>query len=80
MSVKGRAAHLGQQAVISVNVTLVLKKIRFQLNSDDGTWLDPRSVVQYELKNETSDTNKILRPLRGPRLFLRGCVSWLALK
>ena len=52
-----------------------VKVIRFQLNGDDNNWLDPGSVVvQFELKNESSDTTKKLRPAGGPHLFLRGFV------
>ena len=36
-----------------------VKVVRFQLNGDDGNWLDPKSVVvQFELKNESTDANK----------------------
>ena len=49
-----------------------VKVIRFQLNGDDNNWLDPGSVVvQFELKNESSDANKKLRPVGGPHLFFK---------
>ena len=49
-----------------------VKVVKFQLNGDDGNWLDPSSVVfQFELKNTTSDLNKLLRPIGGPHLFFR---------
>ena len=49
-----------------------VKVIRFQLNGDDNNWLDPSSViVQFELKNESDDTNKKLRPVGGPHLFFK---------
>ena len=49
-----------------------VKVIRFQLNGDDGNWLDPSSViVQFELKNESTDTNKKLRPVSGPHIWFK---------
>jgi len=49
-----------------------VKVIRFQLNGDDNNWLDPSFViVQFELKNESTDTNKKLRPIGGPHLFFK---------
>ena len=49
-----------------------VKVIRFALNGDDGNWLDPKSVVvSFELKNESTDTNKELRPVGGPHLFFK---------
>ena len=48
-----------------------VKVVRFALNGDDGNWLDPKSVVvSFELKNDTADTNKKLRPL-GAHLFFK---------
>ncbi len=52
-----------------------VKLIKFQLNGDDGNWLDPSSVVfQFELANTAAaavgDVN-ILRPLGQPHLFFR---------
>ena len=47
-----------------------VKVVKFQLNGEDGAWLDPSSVVfQFELKNDETDTNKKLRPLGQPFLF-----------
>ena len=49
-----------------------VKVVKFQLNGDDGNWLDPSSVVfQFEIKNTSADTNKWLRPLGGAHLFFR---------
>ena len=50
-----------------------VKLIKFQLNGDDGNWLDPSSVVfQFELvNNEASGSAKILRPVGQPYLFFR---------
>ena len=49
-----------------------VKVVRFQLNGDDGNWLDPSSViVQFELTNESTDTSKKLRPVGGPHLFFK---------
>ena len=44
--------------------------VRFLLNGEDGTWLDPSSIrIQFDLRNETGD--KRVRPLGGPHLFFR---------
>ena len=53
-----------------------VKLLKFQLNGDDGNWLDPTSVVmQFELLNTatSADTagNPILRPIGQPHLFFK---------
>ena len=52
-----------------------VKLIKFQLNGDDGNWLDPSSVVfQFELVNTApvaGATDNILRPVGQPHLFFR---------
>jgi len=52
-----------------------VKLIKFQLNGDDGNWLDPSSVVfQFELANLAEvggATDNILRPLGQPHLFFK---------
>ena len=52
-----------------------VKLIKFQLNGDDGNWLDPSSVVfQFELvNNEAVGSTNILRPVGQPHLFFRRC-------
>jgi hypothetical protein len=50
--------------------------IKFQLNGDDGNWLDPSSVVfQFEIVNNAivtgSVTDNVLRPLGQPHLFFK---------
>ena len=56
------------------------KVVRFLLNGEDGTWLDPQTIrVQFDLRNnETSSQEetataqvKRVRPLSGPHLFFR---------
>jgi hypothetical protein len=48
------------------------KVVRFLLNGDDGTWLDPSTIrVQFDLKNNETVTNKEVRPLGNPHLFFR---------
>ena len=49
------------------------KVVRFLLNGEDGTWLDPSSIrIQFALKNnEDGGSNKVVRPLGGPHLFFR---------
>jgi hypothetical protein len=52
-----------------------VKLIKFQLNGDDGNWLDPSSVVfQFELVNTAAVGtigNNVLRPLGQPHLFFK---------
>ena len=50
-----------------------VKLLKFQLNGDDGNWLDPSSVViQFELVNTTAaGGNAVLRPLGQPHLFFK---------
>lgn len=52
-----------------------VKLIKFQLNGDDGNWLDPSSVVfQFELANTAvveGENENVLRPLGQPHLFFR---------
>ena len=52
-----------------------VKLIKFQLNGDDGNWLDPSSVVfQFELANTAvvaGAGDNVLRPLGQPHLFFR---------
>ena len=52
-----------------------VKLIKFQLNGDDGNWLDPASVVfQFELVNTATvgtAGNSVLRPLGQPHLFFK---------
>ena len=54
------------------------KVVRFLLNGEDGTWLDPATIrIQFDLRNnevasidETATTQvKRVRPLGGPHLF-----------
>ena len=56
-----------------------VKLLKFQLNGDDGNWLDPSSVVmQFELvMNATPGTfgNDVLLPVGSPHLFLRDIVA-----
>ncbi len=47
------------------------KVMRFQLNGEDGTWLDPSTIrVQFSLRNNEASA-KHVRPLGGPHLFFR---------
>jgi len=53
-----------------------VKLLKFQLNGDDGNWLDPSSVVmQFELVNTATVTgtagDNVLRPLGAPHLFFK---------
>ena len=52
-----------------------VKLIKFQLNGDDGNWLDPSSVVfQFELVNTAAVAgvnDNISRPVGQPHLFFR---------
>ena len=52
-----------------------VKLIKFQLNGDDGNWLDPSSVVfQFELVNIApfvNSTTSVLRPVGQPHLFFK---------
>ena len=52
-----------------------VKLIKFQLNGDDGNWLDPSSVVfQFELVNTAAvvnSTTNVLRPVGQPHLFFK---------
>ena len=51
-----------------------VKLLKFQLNGDDGNWLDPSSVViQFDLLNTTARAvdAPVLRPLRQPHLFFK---------
>jgi hypothetical protein len=52
-----------------------VKLIKFQLNGDDGNWLDPSSVVfQFELVNTApvvNSTTNVLRPVGQPHLFFK---------
>ena len=50
-----------------------VKLLKFQLNGDDGNWLDPSSVViQFELVNNTNaGAATILRPVGQPHLFFK---------
>ena len=48
--------------------------VRFLLNGEDGTWLDPQTIrVQFDLRNNETGTNesKRVRPLGGGHLFFR---------
>ena len=50
------------------------KVVRFLLNGEDGTWLDPQTIrVQFDLRNNETGTNesKRVRPLGGAHLFFR---------
>jgi len=48
------------------------KVMKFQLSGEQGTWLDPASVrLQFAVRNNDSNVNKLLRPLGGARLFIR---------
>ena len=45
--------------------------IRFLLNGEDGTWLDPASIrIQFDLRNNEVSALRV-RPLGGPHLFFR---------
>jgi hypothetical protein len=45
--------------------------VRFLLNGEDGTWLDPASIrVQFDLKNNDLSPFRV-RNLSGPHLFFR---------
>ena len=45
--------------------------VRFLLNGEDGTWLDPATIrVQFDLRNNEA-TAKRVRPLGGPHLLFR---------
>ena len=45
--------------------------VRFLLNGEDGTWLDPQTIrVQFDLRNEGASSLRV-RPLSGPHLFFR---------
>ena len=58
-----------------------VKVIRFQLNGDDGNWLDPSSViVQFELKNESTDTDKNFDLLVAHIFGLKDLGFWLVHK
>ena len=53
-----------------------VKLLKFQLNGDDGNWLDPSSVVfQFELLNTATpvgtDGSPLLRPVGQPHLFFK---------
>ena len=53
-----------------------VKLMKFQVNGDDGNWLDPSSVViQFELLNRATPVGTagepLLRPVGQPFLFLR---------
>ena len=46
--------------------------VRFLLNGEDGTWLDPGTIrVQFDLVNNEATDLKRVRPLGGPHLFFR---------
>jgi len=48
------------------------KVLRFLLNGDDGTWLDPSTIrIQFALRNNETTQYKDLRLLGGPHLFFR---------
>jgi len=48
-----------------------VKLVKFQLNGDDNTWLDPSSVVfQFQLTNTDPDPLKLLHIIGGPYTFL----------
>jgi hypothetical protein len=48
------------------------KVVRFLLNGEDGTWLDPSTIrVQFDLRNNETASLKEVRPLGGPHLFFR---------
>ena len=54
------------------NPTTGVRLVRFQLNGDDGNWLDPRSVMfQFTITNKDGDANKLLRPVGAPHLFFK---------
>ena len=47
------------------------KVVRFLLNGEDGTWIDPSTIrIQFELRNNEAFAKKV-RPLGGPHLFFR---------
>jgi hypothetical protein len=51
-----------------------VKLVKFQLNGNEGDWLDPKSVIfQFDLSNTDTDVGnaKVLRPLGGPHLFFK---------
>jgi hypothetical protein len=53
-----------------------VKLLKFQLNGDDGNWLDPKSVVfQFELVNTATAVGTqgepLLRPIGQPHLFFK---------
>jgi len=59
----------GSNVYKSVGGTRVL---RFLLNGEDGTWLDPSSIrVQFDLVNNEANPALKVRPLGGPHLFFR---------
>ena len=47
------------------------KVVRFLLNGEDGTWIDPSTIrVQFDLRNNEAAGLRV-RPLAGPHLFFR---------
>jgi len=49
-----------------------VKLVKFQLNGDDNTWLDPSSVVfQFQLTNTDVDPAKSLHVIGGPYAFFK---------
>ena len=51
-----------------------VKVVKFQINGDDGNWVDPSSVVvQFTITNKSTDAenNPSLRPLGQPHLFFK---------
>ena len=45
--------------------------VRFLINAEDGTWIDPTSVrIQFDLRNNEASALRV-RPLSGPHLFFR---------
>jgi hypothetical protein len=50
------------------------KVVRFLLNGEDGTWLDPATIrIQFDLRNNETNTALRVRPLGGAHLFFRRC-------
>jgi hypothetical protein len=48
------------------------KVVRFQINGEDGNWLDPQTIrIQFDLKNNEESGEKRVRPLGMPHLFFR---------
>ena len=56
----------------NIYTTTGTRVVRFLLNGEDGTWIDPSTIrIQYDLVNKETDVAKRVRPLGGPHLFFR---------